>query len=396
MVRSSSQMPCSGGRSVLPCAMAVGLLVPGALAENVRHDYRLTSEAEYDSNPAFVPDDLAEHVWRGVVTPGYQLKWKEGKQEVEVDATLRVQRSSDERLSFNREDPSASVVWRTLGPRSEFSVDARYREASTRITEFEDSGVLLRDGTREEADAGVAWEYRLSERLLLSSQGRYSDVAFEEANLIGFESLTAGLTLGYRVSSRLQPYLQAGYTRQSTETAPGLNQRPDSELAFAGAGLSVQLSRRLEFDASASATRIEIDTASTPTLPAAAERPLLDGEAWNGQAALSYAGERGDVSLSASRTTAPGGVGGFIEADTVGARASYQLGEFTRAGLSASLRTNDGPIGNELRSAGIWAERRLAPAWRLRAEATYREREGRLTASGTLVNLSLVYERPRP
>jgi hypothetical protein len=91
-------------------------------------------------------------------------------------------------------------------------------------------------------------------------------------------------------------------------------------------------------------------------------------------------------------------VGGFIEADAFGLSGRYRLSEYTTVGVLSGLRSNSGVLEVETRSASVWLERRLSPAWRLRAEAAYREQTGFLDgadADATLVSVSLQYARPR-
>jgi hypothetical protein len=354
---------------------------------------------EYDSNAAFLSDDLAEPVWRGVLTPGYRWVTKSDTQELELDAEIRLQQSSDTTISFNRQDPRASITWRHRGPRSELALDTLYSESSTRITEFQDSGLLLLDGTRTEASAGIDWEYRLSERLTFGTQGRYVDESFEDAGpfLTGFESVTAGLTLTFLVSPRLQPYLQAGYTRQEPEQPDsGLFQAGAADLYYAGVGVNAQLSQRWSVETDASAIRLEMDDAEPSMPPDSGPGMLPAGSDWNANVSLVFEGERLNFSLSAGRATAPGGVGGFIDSESLSASASYPLGERTQVGVNSSLLVNGEPLGNELRSASLWVERSLSRAWRLRIDAAYREETGIFDTKGTLVSLSLAYEIPRP
>jgi hypothetical protein len=154
-----------------------------------------------------LPED-EESIWRAILTPGYRLQWKQDENEVLANAILRLERSSDPDISVDREDPTASLQWTRKNPRGEFHLGGVYEEASTRITEFDDTGNLIADGTRTQMLLETVWEHLLTEQSVIGLMGDYRDVSYDKGNFVDYTQAGAGVNYAYRLSEDTISYLQ--------------------------------------------------------------------------------------------------------------------------------------------------------------------------------------------
>jgi len=379
------------GRVNLASAVVLALAPGLALGAALETAADLDTTAEYDSNAAFLPDDLAEAVWRAVATPKLTLVRGGEESRLALDGALRLQSSSNTAISRNRQDPNVGLTWSREGPRSELSLEGRYEEASTRVTELEDSNLLLVDGTRKQSRASAEWDFYVTDRQTLRASAAYTEASYEDAVLVDFASVDATITYGFRLTERFTPFVVASAAAFEPQgEAPTGQPVPESGLLAAGLGFTYQLTPQWELQVSGSAVTFNTESLPPqPGLPAPAPQEgddLLEqpDDDWNASFELSYDGPRARLSAVAERTSAPSGIGGFINSE--GGRLTWSLdtSEVARVGLQASFRENFGPIENRTYGGGLFYEHDLSQAWTVRASWDYREQQ-RLNA-GEIVN----------
>lgn len=375
----------------------------------------LDTSAQYDTNPALVPDAIAEPVWRGVVRPQLTAYRNVDGHSVELQAALRLQRSSDEDLSRNREDPSVGATWTRAGQRSRLMASARYEESSTRLTELEDTNLVLLDGTRSSLSANTEWAYRLSERQDFEATASFTDATFDDSPLVDFESIMGSLGYSVRATESVRPFVNLTAVRFLPDEA-GVAGRPaaESEMVGLGLGLRLQLNSFWTVEGIGSAVRLNTDLppdaalSANPDAAVSADEgaEVLDGDAWNAEASVDYRGARTRFSASAGRTTAPSAAGALVEADVANIMLAWDASAVSQVGLRVNWRRNSGVVENEIRGGELYYERRFSQAWTMRGAWAYRQRQQLAEAVSNnplfgdaeahVLTLSLEYRGPRP
>ena len=285
----------------LTAGALLGLLghVP-ALADEWRQSGSVPMTLEYDSNPTLSANNK-QSVWRTKILPAYNLIGTYGVDEIKAGLALRIERSSDEAISQNREDPILSLGWRRLTQTGEFGLVANYEQASTRFTELEETGQQLRDGTRTTQSLAGNWRSTISERSTLSADGNYKQVSYDQGGLTNYANLTAGLTYSYAWSERIEPFVRG----TASHYEPSGSTLPSSDHTSLMGGVKWKASEYLEWTAQAGASSVSGATSDT---------------GWIGSLAVHYLGPRYDLLLDAGRYVKDSGQGGFIESDDIKGR----------------------------------------------------------------------------
>lgn len=357
---------------------ALGLLLPGA-AQAGRFEHGLSAglTAEYDSNPAL--SAAANGVWRLSATPAYSLKRAVGADEWDARLGLRVERSSNAAVSAGREDPSLNLSWRRATPTGGFGLSLGYEEASTRVTEFQDTGLVAADGSRVSQSLAGNWSLALDERRSLALNASHSAVSYRGGTLTDYRSLGAGLTYSVAWDERTEPYLRLSASRH--EPAAGAASNSYDFLA----GLRLSRSERLNLDLAAGLNRTEAAGASSSR------------GGWQGSVKLDYALDPlSGFGLDLGRSVASSGGGGFAESDQLAVHWSRALAERDTLGADLSWRKSRTLTAGDTRQLGLWGSRALGDLWSLRLSYQFRQREGGgvAAASGQVLALTLSYAHP--
>lgn len=342
--------------------MAAGLCVvaPHLYAAPYQQNFAVTAGAEYDSNPVMVTSD-GRSVWRGLVTPDYQLKWKQDENEVLGKARLNLERSSDTELSDDREDPSLSLQWTGANPRGEVWIAGAYDEQSTRVTELDDTGELRPDATRTRWAVNSGWDRAVTERTQLGIDVGYQDLSYDVDTFTDYTNADVGLTLSYLLSEVISPYFKLGASRYEPDETTATEDSADRYSSFAG--VEWQLNEFIGSDLYAGAVYVDDEIYGNDTN-------------WNGGADLTYKNEKLEGRLGYARETDASGAGGYEEADTVGASFTYNYSLLTRLGGSTDWRKNRSTLDNDTVRVELWADRDLAEFWTIRASWRFRQEDG--------------------
>jgi len=362
----------------LPILAASVLLVSlPAMADVWHHAVSAAATVEYDSNPDLSPTE-EEGVWRFRFVPSYDLTGTFGVDEFRANFKLNLERSTDQSLSEDREDPSLALGWRRQTETGEFGLNARYEEISTRVSELDANGLVNTDGTRTTQAVSGNWRSALGALNTLSADAEYRDVAYAGGIYTDYTNLSGGLTYGHSLSERSEAFLRATASHYT----------PDDKLAASSSsyygllgGMKWQASERLDWTVQAGASSITGND---------------DDTGWQGSLVLNYLTLRSDLALDIGRTISPSGEGGVAESDQIKGVWSYALGERTRAGIDAAWRDYRGDTPNTLRQLGAWVSRELTPFWNTRLYWQYKQRQedGQPDASANLVGLMLAYTHP--
>lgn len=337
----------------------------------------LPMTTEHDSNPRLDAED-EKGVTRTTIAPDYTLIGAFGLDELRFGIGLNLERSSDQSIALDREDPKLLLGWQRENERGGFGLTAKYDESSTLFSELEETGVVTSDGTRKQYGLAGNWQTEISERSTLASNVDYTSVSYDVASLTSYDELSTLFSWNYAWSELLEPYTEVSFSRyEPTDSALVASSTQYGPTA----GLRFTISEQLQGVLRAGVNQVSGSEG---------------GPSWQGGFELSYIGERFDTSIDVGRSTITSGEGGFNEVSQLRASWSYAVSETRRAGLDASLQDNKSTSPNTMRQVNLWASQELSPYWVARLSLTYKERQqdGRPDASANVFGVSLIYNHP--
>lgn len=346
------------------------------MADVWHHSVSASLTGEYDSNPNLSQSDEGS-VWRTKLVPTYSLIGTFGVDEYKAGLSLNLERSTDQALSEDREDPSFYLSWLRQTETGGFGINARYEKASTRITELEESGLVTTDGTRTSMSLAGNWRSALSERSTLAANAEYRDVTYDGGTYTDYSNLSGGISFSHALSERIEPFLSATASRYEPDGPSGSSSNHYS----AQAGVKWKASERLDWILQGGSSLITGET---------------DDTGWQASFGLHYITQRSDLALNAGRYVNPSGEGGYAASDQVKGAWSYAINERTRSGIDAAWRNYMGDTPNTLYEFGAWISRELTPFWSARLSYRYKQRqeEGLSDATENLLGMTLSYSHP--
>jgi hypothetical protein len=320
----------------------------------------------------FTDDEV--DAWRGIFEPGYQLLWRAGRYEIDANAGIRIERSSETNVSTNREDPRVSVSGTRTHAGGSLYSDISYLQESTRISELNDTGVFS-DDTRKALSFGFGGDHDLTAQSQLVVDATYEDVSFDGDTFSDFATAELTGRLNYTLSRVNTVWLEGVVTRYETDEL-GVD---DSDAYSGRAGLVRMLSDRWQVGVFAGFMDISGEGERTD---------------WVGGVEASFTGRRSNFEISYARGSAASAAGGFQEADDVAARYDYSLSNVTTVTLSGQWRKNQDDALGEAYSGELRLDRRLSLSWSLGCSLTYRGTGGEDNADAQVVALLLTYRPP--
>ncbi len=335
----------------------------------------LPTTLEYDSNLPLSTSNK-QGVSRLIVVPAYSLTGTYGIDEFKAGLGLRVERSSDQRVSIDREDPNLLVGWRRLTETGEFGLTAKYDQVSSREAELQETGGSTADSTRKTGSLGGVWRSAVTELSTLTVDADYKTVSYDAGTQTDYTNLAAGISWNYTWSERIEPFLRFSVSHydpdKSTATAA------TSDYYNATLGVKVKATEQLEWTAQGGPGRVSARTTDT---------------GWQGSVDVHYRGDRYDAGLNLGRSVTTSGDGGFVASDRVAGTFGYAIDERSGLGLSASWQDNKGDNPNTMQQLGTWASHELSPFWhaRLYYQHKLRREDGQSDASGDVFGVTLVY-----
>ena len=338
------------------------------------------AETQYDSNPIMLAEDEVS-VWRGIFVPQYRALLKRGDLEFEGSGELRVERSSDEDVSNNRNDPFVLLGVTKYHARGEVSTDATYQQSSTRVTELSDTGQLFSDSTLTESSLRIDLEHAFTERTSIDGFANYLDAEYDDDIFVNYTLFDIGIRGTLVNTPRLSTYVEAmgsSYEPDEANTeADDLFGAADSILLLAGFTYRVNQSIHVELSGGG------VDVSGD-----------VDDSDWNGGASVHYRGERLDVDLGFSKTTAASGAGGFVSAEDTTLRIDYRTSARSTLSINGQWRKNLDEGLNDSTLFEIRSETRLSEPWTVGGALSYREVIGIGDASGYSASLFINYRLP--
>jgi hypothetical protein len=177
------------------------------LAGEWEQSISLPATIEHDTNLPLATTNK-QGVSRLIVVPAYSLVGTYGLDELKAGLGLRVERSSDQRISIDREDPNLLFGWRRQTETGEFGLTATYQEVSSRAAELENTGGIAPDSTQKTGSLKGLWRSAVTERSTLSTDADYKMVSYDGGTQTDYKNLVAGISWNYTWSERIEPFLR--------------------------------------------------------------------------------------------------------------------------------------------------------------------------------------------
>jgi hypothetical protein len=348
------------------------------LAGDWNQSVSLPTTLEYDSNlPLSAPKKQSAS--RLILVPAYSLIGTYGIDELQAGLGLHVERSSDQRVSANREDPNLLLGWRRLTETGELSLTTTYDQVSSRAAELQNTGGITTDSTQTTVAVRGLWRSAVTELSTLTADADFKNVSYDTGTQTNYNNLAAGIKWDYAWSERMDPFLRFSVSHydpdKTTATAP------KSDYYTVTGGVKVKASEHLEWTAQGGPGLVSGRTRDT---------------GWQGSFDVQYRGDRVDATFNAGRSVSVSGDGGFVAADRVAGTIGYAIDERSSLGFSASWQDNKGDNPNTMQQLGAWASRELSPFLyvRLSYQHKLRSQSGQPDASGDALGVTLVYSPP--
>jgi hypothetical protein len=364
------------------CRIRLIILVAGCtfgsapvLADEWNQSVSLPTTLDYDSNlPLSTPKK--QSVSRLILVPAYSLVGNYGINELQAGLGLHIERSSDQRVSMNREDPNLLLGWRRLTETGEYSLTTTYDQVSSRAAELQNTGGIGTDSTQKTAALRGLWRSAITELSTLTADADFKNVSYDTGTQTNYNNLAAGIKWDYVWSERIEPFLRFSVSHYD----------PDKTTATAGksdyytttVGVKVKASEHLELTAQGGPSIVSASATKT---------------GWQGNFDMRYQGDRYDAALNMGRSVTVSGNGGFVAADRVAGTFNYAINERSGLGFSASWQDNKGDNSNTMQQLGAWASRELSPFLyvRLSYQHKLRRQSGQPDASADVLGLTLIY-----
>jgi hypothetical protein len=355
------------------CVLGIMVISSHAQALIVLQQASASLGVEHDTNSSMSSTDK-QSVWRYAATPRYSIAAVDEKNRWYSDVSLRLERSSDKRLSIDREDPTVVVGWDKEGERDRFSLIGRYVKTSTRFTEFDETGVIVNTGSSITRSVAANWSRLLTEKLNFSLGGQYLKTAYSGGNFTNFATKSLNSTLTYEWNEKVSPFAQISLT----EFKPEDSLRQDTKSQNYLAGANVNLSPRFNFNASAGINHLS--------------------SAGNGRianAGFNYLGEKYTVRGTISRSVSATSVGNFQESDRLSLGYNYELSDRSRLGADFSWRKNNSLNDSESKQLSGFYSKDLSEFWQLRLSLQHRNLKSvNRSANGNIAGITLTYNIP--
>lgn len=329
---------------------------------------------DYDTNARMVSTD-AKSIWRSTITPHYSVTGVQGLNQWFAEANLRVERSSDQAVSLDREDPSLNFGWRHELETGQVGIRFGYDETSSRISQLDETGQSTGDNSRISKSFAIEGQQNLTDKLSLGMNVESKKMTFDGGGNPDSRSHSAGLTLSYLWDEKLEPYLQLMVNRYVPDT-----RAPATNFYSLATGVKWKVSDRLDVIVNGGKNKIS--------------GPAQD-IGWQAGVEASYQAEKTNFTAGLSRSIKPSGNGGFIESDQIAGGWSCLMSDRSRTGIDLNIRKNNGGNQGEVYRISAWYERDLSAFWNLRASVLHKISDNvNQSASGNVLGLSLVYTYP--
>lgn len=174
----------------------------------IDHALSVSLDTQYHSNLQYLPQN-AESTYIYRLLPTYKIIAQDGKNDITGMIGFNFQKSSNSRISNDREDPTAKFAWIRTLESSELAFNAYYSKQSSRVAQLAQNGLVTADGSSVEKEYSLGWTNYLTSRLTLDLLGSYQDNVFTGVNTLGnFDQRNALAELSYKYDGRFTPFVR--------------------------------------------------------------------------------------------------------------------------------------------------------------------------------------------
>lgn len=330
---------------------------------------------EYESNPTLSSTN-EQPVSRFVLVPDYSVLINQGTEQWVAKASVRFERSSDQAISQDRNDPSLNLGWTHNYETGQFGLTTLLNEQSTRVSEVTDSGLLSGDNTRKTRALSANWLNSLSERASLNLNSSVTKVEFDglvTAGLVNFRNESFDTSFNYTLSEQTEVSTQLFYSRYKPEGANVLN----SETQGFNLGITWNVNEKFNMDVSAGTNEVKSTTRT---------------KSWQAALNMQYTTQRTNSQFSLSRSLSPGSTGSINESNQMIAGWSYNLSEKEELIFSGRWGQNLSPSTIETKSLEAKYTRQISLLWNFSLSGIHRNRDDAATSvSSNSIMAGLIY-----
>jgi len=296
---------------------------------------------EYDTNPTMASFNSREGVRRTVLVPSYTISNTSDQSELKAGITIQMERSSNQNLSQNRNDPSVFTGFHHQGETIDFSLTAKYDEAATRNSLIDNAGQNFNDSTRRARTFDVNLSNALDQFTTISLDSTYEVVSYKGGSFVDFSNLTVGGRLSRALTERTTLFMRVS----------GVKYRPVSGVSSGDTSNAI----------------LGWDWIYSEQLHGSFQA----GKSWSenigtgnqGTATVSYSGQFNEIALNASRQIVPSGLGNLVRIDQANGSWIYAYSEYVRFGIEAGWQKSHLSANTFYRTSGAWLEQEMNQHW---------------------------------
>jgi len=185
--------------------------VPLACASGpAQQSVSMPAEVEFDSNPRLAQGNASSAV-RYRLRPQYSYTYHvDDANEWSAVLGANLEHSNNTQVSANRQDPSIELKWQQETPTSSWGLNANYSKASTRTTEFDQTGTVTADRTQTNRSVGANFGKYLTERWMASGAINQQWVDYDTDALVSYRnaSVNGGVSYDLAASEKLSVFFQ--------------------------------------------------------------------------------------------------------------------------------------------------------------------------------------------
>lgn len=338
--------------------------------DSISQSVDLYSALIYDTNPRLAQD--SQSVWISRFIPRYKIQHNTDQDEQYLDMALTVQRSTDSEVSVDRNDPKITLGFNHLFSRGSVSSSIGFVRRSTRLTEFDDTGLVLSDGSRDTRFFNLTGVYQFSSKSTVSGGYSFSDTRFSgNSQLRDYTSSSLNSNFNHQFNDQLTGLLGISLTEISRTTGKAYLLNPTI-------GFSLMPLQSLVLDVTVGRSRVYLQGL-----------PANDGYTYN--ISSTYTADKNILNASLLRSVRPNGLG-FQESDKAQIKWSHKLNDFSDFYLAYGLNKNNTLNQVETSNASIGYNKKINNEWGLNFYVKNRQRSAtNIDASSNVVGLVVKY-----
>jgi len=340
----------------------------------------MPAEVEFDSNPRLEQGNASGTV-RYRLRPQYSYTYHvDDANEWSAVLGANLERSSNTQVSANRQDPSVELKWQQETTTSSWGLNAKYFKASTRTTEFDQTGIVTADRTQTNRSVGANWGKYLAERWMANGGINQQWVDYDTDSLVSYRNSTAsgGLAYDLTASEKLSVFFSGSHYSPAANSF--ILARPSSSMGLMF-GYVGALSDKIDWNFQAGKVKIT---------------GLDAGYYLQGKLQVNYKGDYTNAGVSFDRSAVAGGqTGGLTVSNSLRLQTRIEVAERTAIDFFYSLTKNAGYNGGKTNSMGVNYVFQITPLWRLNFNVQRKTADQRTGYAGAnVVGVGLNYSHP--